>query len=350
MQLLLTGFFGEGNLGDEALLGGIMSAAGPDHTFLVTAGAQHVPGRLERLPRRGIAGWFAYLRALPRVGRVVFSGGILQDWSFEGVTFYSLRLIAARIAGRRPSLWGAGLGPLRSYAAEKLAAQALAGVRTAWLRDADSCGLFKRLTGREASLGTDWSWATPFPVMEASLKGTASGDAPLGINLRPWFSPRWEDAVRRRLAPHSPSSPRGLLGIAARHEDQMLLQRLVPGLSIRLPGDFSELMGLCATLREGWAMRYHVLLAMLRAGIPVVPLPYDEKARSLCREAGVDDGMEPSAEIAAMTPAAGFVPRLEGRFALMRSAFAGFLESGHSAPMFRTRKRPTKGGAPCRVS
>lgn len=333
MQLLLTGFFGEGNLGDEAMLGGIMSAAGPQHSYLVTAGAQPLPGKLERLPRRGVSGWIAYLQALPRVQRVVFLGGILQDWSFEGVTFYALRLLAARVAGRRPGIWGAGLGPLRGFAAETLASRALAGVRTVWLRDADSCALFKRLTGREAHLGTDWSWATPFPAEPevSSLSAGIGREPPLGINLRPWFSPRWEEAVRRRLATHGRSAPRGLLGIAARSEDQRLLLRLIPGLSIRLPGDFSELMALCAALREGWAMRYHVLLAMVRAGIPVVPLPYDEKARSLCREAGVDDAIDPGSEIAARRPDPTFIPRLEARFNAMREAFIAHLEPGRGS-------------------
>ena len=323
MHLLLTGFFGEGNLGDEAMLRGIMTAAGPHVSCFVTAGRLPLPGPVRRLPRRGITGWIGFLRTLPSVRRVVFLGGILQDWSFEGVTFYALRLMAARLAGKRPGIWGAGLGPLRRPAARALAEKALSGIRTAWLRDEDSRRLFADLTGREASLGVDWSWATPFSARPCPRDVPPVTEAPLGINLRPWFSPCWEETVRRRLALSQAAGP--LLGIAARDEDRRLLTRLLPDLPVRQPADFSDLMSLCATLREGWAMRYHVLLAMLRAGIPVVPLPYDEKARSLCREAGVDDGIDPATEVPAQRPCAEFLPMMETRFTAMREAFATWL-------------------------
>jgi len=282
-HLLLIGFFGEGNLGDDAILRGIASAMPTGAPIVATAGNTPLPAGATAIRRRGIASWPAFIAALKGSRLVVASGGLLQDWSFEGVTFYALRLCAARLAGIPTALFGAGIGPLRGRAARKLATAALSGIDVCMLRDAESVDLFHRLTGRLADLGTDWSWALEPDISRHHPAGMPL-DGAIAINIRPWLLPNWRDAAKRWW-PITQGSPRA--GIGARREDRRLLESVFPGLSVHEPADFPALMSTAARLREGWAMRYHVLLAMLRAGIPVRALPYDHKARHLAASAGL---------------------------------------------------------------
>jgi len=381
MDILLTGFFGEGNLGDDAILEGLMRSAPPGTRFRVTAGRHRLPAGPEPLPRRGPGSWIPFLRALRASDVLILTAGTLQDWSFEGVTFPALRLLAARWVGKPVSLWGAGLGPLRRASGRALAARVLRIPFTAWFRDGPSASLYQDLTGRPGRVGADWSWAIPGPathdaseplttpgfVGDVGNPGGAAGAAGakgagtvvdtgsawgagrvgrvarsgevLGLNLRPWFDAdsrpvtrcAWPDdgpgltgvslqEAARRAFVDGPRT-RVLLGLAARDEDRRLLERLFPHRPVRQPDSFRMLMDLCQGLTEGWAMRYHVLLAMLRMGLPVRPLVYDAKVADLCREAGL--GTLPIGTFApsARRPEATFTTRLTGRFEAMRHAF-----------------------------
>jgi hypothetical protein len=278
MSLLAVGFFGEGNLGDAAILEGIRQSLPRSFRLSATAGLEPVPAGVVRTRRKGLAAWPVFLSEARQADRIVFAGGILQDWSMDGVLFFALRLLAAELLGRPAELWGAGLGPLRRAPLRRIATRSLRRVTTAWLRDQPSVDLFQDLTGRSARLGTDWSWglaATP-------ANSAPDADGAVGINLRPWSDPTWEMAVPAVATTHGPT-----IGIAARAEDARLCQRLMPDRPCFQPERFGELLTFCGRLREGWAMRYHVLLAMLRAGLPTVALPYDDKVASLAREAGL---------------------------------------------------------------
>ncbi len=312
MNILVVGFFGEGNLGDEAILEGIALSAGPVHNLIVTSAKRQDRQNISTIPRKGLSSWPAFLGALRKSGRVVFTGGLLQDWTFEGVTFYALRMLASRFAGKPPGLWGVGIGPLRKKGFQALARKALLASGPVWTRDPESAELFRRLTGRPAGLGTDWSWAIPTP----SPSRSRGSEGLVGVNLRPWCDGSIrETAISRLREVHANG---GLVGLPAREEDSRLMDRCFPGISTCRPTGFQDLVGFCRGLREGWAMRYHVLLAMLRANIPVVPLPYDPKVVSLCLEAGIH---EVSGEPSPMQSRPEFVLTARNRLVAMSEAF-----------------------------
>jgi polysaccharide pyruvyl transferase WcaK-like protein len=285
-SVLVTGFFGEGNLGDEAILEGISRALPSGFSLWVTSGAQPgpIPGR--HLPRRGISSWLPYLSALKRCSKVVFSGGILQDWSWDGVLFFALRLMAARRLGRLPAVFGAGLGPLRTPAGRAIAAAALQPPVCLWWRDRSAMALARELSSAPSHLGTDWSWNIPAALSSAS---SAQSAGHIGINLRPWPEPHFADMVTSRLRQweRSPTPHPAIVGIAARTEDSRCFHRVFPHIPVFQPAAFGDLLGFAEGLTEGWAMRYHVVLGMLRAGIPVMALPYDPKVTHLCLEPGI---------------------------------------------------------------
>lgn len=276
MKILVTGFFGEGNLGDEAILQAICSNLPSGASPVVTSGARQPLARAIR--RRGLAAWPAYLYAARESRFAVFSGGILQDWSFEGVTFFALRIIAASIFGCQPTLWGAGVGPLRSVGARQIARRALRRVKTAWLRDSASVKLFNELASCEANLGTDWSWF--FPV---EWQNEPRQNAPMALNLRQWSSGNWHEQIAHQLK----HNERKIIGLAARKGDVAVIKELAPAASVMQPATFAEFADTCSNFSFGIAMRYHAALAMLRTGLPVKFIAYDSKVADLAEAANI---------------------------------------------------------------
>ncbi|MBF0408528.1 MAG: polysaccharide pyruvyl transferase family protein [Candidatus Riflebacteria bacterium] len=291
MKILITGFFGEGNLGDEAILEGMILAFGNSAEMIVTAGISKMPDGVSRITRTGISGWKDYLQALPKVRKVVMSGGILQDWSIEGVTFFALRIIAAAFFNKKISLWGTGLGPVRSNILRKLCRKALTKIDVAWLRDAYSKSFFEELTGRKAHYGTDWSW-----MIQPEKSKVLQESCGIGINLRPWQNNDYFNFVEKRLKLLNSSKEAnlqdGFSGFALRREDRGIIQKLGIHDKMHEPESFSELLEICSSFREIWVMRYHGLLAALRSGVPVIPLCYDKKVENLSVEAGLNSHLD----------------------------------------------------------
>jgi polysaccharide pyruvyl transferase WcaK-like protein len=222
--------------------------------------------------------WPEYLQQVKDSDLAIFSGGILQDWTFEGVTFFALRILAASIFKAKPALFGAGLGPMRRLAARKISKKALSRVKYAWLRDQASQQLFAKLSKTKANLGTDWTWN--FKMEKSPM---AFANAPIGINLRNWPYCRWQHRISAQLK----HIDRKILGVAARKSDFSVIKKLCPGSTLMKPETISELGRLCQNLSFGIAMRYHVALTMLRCGLPVTLLDYDDKVTNLAAEAKI---------------------------------------------------------------
>jgi polysaccharide pyruvyl transferase CsaB len=313
MRILLCGFFGEGNLGDETILAAIREQLPASCHLTITSGKQSPYGGLA-ISRRGLLSWPAFVQAAITSDTAIFSGGILQDWSFEGVTFFALRIIAASTLRCEPVLWGTGLGPLRSPGSKKLASRALKRVKTAWLRDNTSCQLYRELTGLPAASGADWSWH--FPVSPGELRE----NAPLALNLRQWPQETWRSQTAHQLR----HCQRQIIGLAARQSDIDIIRELAP--TVICPTTFSEFADSCRNFSLGLAMRYHAALAMLRAGLPVKLIAYDDKVRELAHAAKVltIDENQISGFKSADTS---FINNQHQQFAKMRQAFSNWLQS-----------------------
>ncbi len=319
MKILLTGFFGEENIGDEAILRAIFANLSEHDRLTITCGHHPALSGPRLLPRKGLTAWPEFLRALNSCDRAIFSGGILQDWSFDGTIFFALRILAASVFNARPSLWGAGLGPIRRLTTKKIAKKALSRIKTAWLRDEASVKLFKSLTNNgnktAAKLGTDFSWH--FPVDKSENAGL---NGPLGLNIRNWPFSNWKPDLETQLK----HVDRQILGIAARPGDQLVIKKLAPTATLLRPASFSGLANLCGNLSYGLAMRYHVALAMLRSDLPVKLIAYDVKVAGLASEANIE--LLSNNQLSDFRRAEpDFVYNNMGRYKAMQKAFKEFI-------------------------
>ena len=115
-KVLLCGYYGEHNLGDDALLQVLISQLPNAWDPLITArdhqaAAELAPGA-SFVDRRSLS---ETLRALQQVNALVLGGGsLLQDGtSFKSLLYYLIVLWCARWNRIPIILWGQGLGPLQ---------------------------------------------------------------------------------------------------------------------------------------------------------------------------------------------------------------------------------------------
>lgn len=223
-KILLAGYYGFGNLGDEILL----------ETYLARLKSKFEVSVL--LPGKPVDRWspWAVARALAKTDVLLFGGGgILQDKTgFLGLAYYLSLILLARMLGKRVVLLGQGIGPLSLFnLALTRAVLRLADKIT--VRDGES---LKLLEGMNASLTADSA------LLWDGLRNAAGRpplDPPKKIIFIPREGPSMRDALRlvRELAEKSSASVEILpFQPAAPHET---IERLKAGdlvISMRLHG------------------------------------------------------------------------------------------------------------------
>lgn len=275
-NILLVGFYGEGNLGDEAILQAICENLPKEITPIITSGCKQRFG--ETIRRCGLLSWPAFFKAARKCPITVFSGGILQDWSWEGITFFADRIKVAARMGSIPVLFGAGIGPLRSERAKRVVKDALSLVKVAWVRDKDSYDLYKSLLPEaNVFLGADWTWH--FNVNRQEI----IPEHQLAVNLRQWSD---KQLLKDAFAAVNEFDGKKF-GLAARKGDINLINEAIGSRTAICPVSFVDFAEVCQGCSRGIAMRYHAALAMLRSGLPTKLICYDEKLKSLAESAGI---------------------------------------------------------------
>lgn len=316
MRILLSGYYGFGNAGDEAVLGATVAelrrrlpAAEPVVLSADPAAteAMHAVRALPRWPPRALR------RALAS-GDLLLSGGgsLLQNaTSSRSLAYYLLTFRLARAAGVPWIIHAQGLGPLRGWWARRAAAGALGGAAAVTLRDEQSLRLARALGVPAARLTLT---ADPAFLLEPASAGEvdallaeagAGGAGPLvGLVVRAWrgtraalpalaevgriATERW--GARPVIVPFRLPEDREVS-----HE----LAAVVPGAALldrELPP--RALMGLIGRLELLVAMRLHALIFAAAQAVPAVGLSYDPKVEALCTEAGqcwvaLDSGRRP---------------------------------------------------------
>ena len=172
MNLVLSGYFGFGNIGDEIILERMLKQfQGQAHTITVLS---HTPRETAaRHHVRAISRWnfVSLFRALRRCDALISGGGgLLQDLSGAFTPAYYLSHLAlAQWLGKRTFVWGQGFGPLARKGNRRLARKILSRVEFIVVRDLASLMWSLSLGLAESGLfqGADLAWLLPLP--EASL-------------------------------------------------------------------------------------------------------------------------------------------------------------------------------------
>ena len=291
---MLCGYYGEHNLGDDALLTVLLRELPAGWEPLVTA---H--------DRRWVEDQFAVatcdrrrfgevVRGLATCDVLVLGGGsLLQDaTSFPSLIYYCLLIVLARLQGKPVVLWGQGLGPLRRPISRILVRGALPLASAISWRDGASGRLAKRLGSPSPMVGSDPVWAYP----QVPWRGEGG---PIVLCWRPLraLEPKGWSPYLEALSTVLERSGRDVLWLPFHQlQDRGLLERLaqadlVPPLVRERSREVvvetpPQAMALFAEAGLVVAMRLHGLILAALAGSPLAALSYDPKVAAVAESLG----------------------------------------------------------------
>lgn len=282
MRVLISGYYGFGNLGDEALLAGLLGALkAQGHTPVVLSGdpkateQQHGVEAVHRL--RGYA--FALARADALISG---GGGLLQDATSRRSLDYYLNVIRfARRTGKRVVVYGQSLGPL-SEAGREAVAHTLRGLPVA-VRDEQSMKLAREM-GLKPTLVADPALllanADAEPVLEPD-------EAPVVLVPRGGF-PHLNEALEE-LALELAEAGVPLAGIAfhPREDDAPLtrIRRMVPELEVWQESDPRAVVRRFEKSRYVVSIRLHGCILAAVSGVGFAGISYDPKVKGFLSQA-----------------------------------------------------------------
>lgn len=297
--LLISGYYGFGNFGDEAILRVFVDEwrrRRPCDSMSVLSADPPATRRAYGVNAVARSAWPAVLAAVRSADLVLSGGGgLLQDaTSVRSLLYYTAVLKAAQRAGRTNVIFAQGIGPL-GFVGRAIVRRACAKVTLACVRDEQSARLLRDiLPALDVSVVAD-------PVFLASIapsaqdaatlerEGLKGVDGPLiAVVVRPALAltkaaPKLAaciDHLTRRYGAHVVLVP------FQRPEDveaAIEVIRLCRSAPVLLGGgyDLPLMAALFARCSAVIAMRLHALILAAKLAIPFVAVSYDPKVDAL---------------------------------------------------------------------
>ncbi len=300
-RLLLSGYYGYGNAGDEAVLAGLVAGFRSLSTGLDLTALSGDPA--ETRTAHGINAVDRYWPAalLPAIARcdLFLSGGgsLLQDVTSAHGIFYYLGVVRlAQMLGKKTMFIAQGIGPLKLPRSRKLVAAIANKLDALTVRDPDSARLL-----REIGVSRPPIEVTADPALLLSPR-TVSQKSGFGIALRPWHGQEQLGTQAAaacfpalagqtpRLLPMQPGSDTAIADQFA--DGWVRLQgATVPAPAPFLPDGLNALLSIIAGCDMMVGMRLHALILAAAAGVPSVALAYDPKVAAFMQASGQGDAV-----------------------------------------------------------
>jgi len=311
MRIVVGGYYGAGNLGDELLLGLLIDrlrSVGHEVTA-ISLDAQYTT-KLHGCAAVGRDDLAKIYRLFTNADAFILGGGgLFQDhhrftvadlhtFPSPGVSYYAQLCLLARRMGVPYLLYAMGVGPLRTDDAAEITKRVFVDAAYVSVRDQGSAGLLRQIgVSRKTDVVADPGWLIPFSgAVDLSQRYPAlAGRRVLAAVPRQWpFAEGWRQSLADALAQVGPAGW-GILWLpfqAARHGDDLgLIKELAGQLDPSLPQVIAspvnphEAATIIASANGLVAMRLHALIMGLKSGIPTLAIEYDEKLAAVSEAA-----------------------------------------------------------------
>lgn len=309
-HLLLGGYLGSGNLGDDAVMLGFAHGAAM-HGFEISV----LSGSPEETNRH--YGFTSYNRrdfkqieqALSRVDALVFPGGsIFQDvTSVKSVAYYQKVVAMTKKANKRVFLVGQGVGPLKTFLGRNLATRAFNMADGIAVRDPASLDALKELGVKRTVRATaDSAFLMPSPPPTDDVADFQVGNMKV-VGVAPRPLDKKTDVIGLfgdfcRLLYQSGSMP---VLIPMDHQEDT---ELAAEISKRMGGKIPDLRKIptpmllqqrMARMDLVVAMRLHAGILAALAGIPPLMVSYDPKVAAFSKQLGLGSALSMESGITA---------------------------------------------------
>ena len=316
LRLLLAGYFGFDNAGDEAIFEAMVDHFRQLDPTVELSALTFSPETAERIgvtavPRKHVPSVWAAMRGCDAF--VLGGGGLFQDSTGRGSVIYYGGLLAMAAAARKPSVvFCQGYGPVTGGLGRWLTRQAFRLPRLVTIRDQESVDELRAL-GLPASqihLTADPAlMMRPAPIeelrplleREGLLSELGRSELPDGrlseagplvvVTVRPWPGLPLEELAQALVRFRAKTKARYLLLPFQPERDLEPSRRLVELLDgeaklCEQPLTPKELTGILACSDMVIGMRLHSLILATVENPPLFGLSYDPKVERFCRRAG----------------------------------------------------------------
>jgi polysaccharide pyruvyl transferase CsaB len=318
-MILMAGYFGYSNTGDEAILASTMESLRrhhPDLEFCVLSGDPQNTEKLHGVPAVLWDNLPAVIQKMKECSLLLMGGGgIFHDyWGIqpdqflsrenEGLTYYVGLPILAHWLGKPIYIYAVGVGPLFTEEGRKFVRLAFESRTLATLRDAGSLELVKDLgvSTTDVQITADPAFGLTVDKSQGRKivgeENFAAGKPILGVCLRYWdqsVKTNWQrdiSAALDRFIDRTDCSvmfiPFQTLPTSVYTDDIKVAQEVHDGMehaerSVVMKGNYppSVVAGLIAQCDLLLGMRLHSLIFAAKCGIPMVALSYDQKVSEM---------------------------------------------------------------------
>lgn len=285
-KLLLFGYYGEGNLGDDLLLESLIKNFHSRFYLGILTKKNDSIGRTSNV-RIFDKFSFEILKGIMWSDIVIGGGGgIFQDkTSLRSFYYYFFVVFLALLLKKRVFLLGQSFSPLRFKINEILLKKLLNCCEAIYLRDSFSKKYLEKIGVKphKIKLSTDLSLLIDFPEYD-NEKGNA-----LGINLRSWRGFEFKEKDLETFLNNIAKNFEKIYFFSFQQEDYQVCKRLLGNLKSKVipvsPNDpnFWKYFSSCSLFI---GMRLHSCIISMSLGIPFIAITYDEKVKAFCEEIG----------------------------------------------------------------
>ena len=289
MRAVISGYYGKGNGGDEALLMSLLQMLPPQVEPIVLSGNPHKTYEqygVNTCPNRS---GFAILKALQTSDIFIWGGGsLMQDvTSLASPIYYAGLMALAQQKGLKTIAWAQGIGPLNHPLTRWLTRQVLLGCTAVSVRDYKSAELLSKWHINPL-IAPDPVWA----LTAKSVTGLADLPAPkVAVNLRshPLLTPQRLKILTQALIDFQKATNTCLLLIPFQASQDLEIARSI---AQKLPGNYKiiqlenprELKGVFKGVEMTIGMRLHSLIMAASEECKCFALSYDPKVNYLMEE------------------------------------------------------------------
>ena len=296
MRVVISGYYGFGNAGDEAVLSAILTALRerlPGARITVLSADPTATRRthnVHAVPRAGLR----LLGTIAGADLFISGGGsLIQDVTSARSALYYLGVLAvAGILARRTMVYAQGIGPLRRGWIKRLTRAILDRADVLTVRDDDSLRLLREMgVRRPVHVVADPAFALdPAPDVHVRELLGPRGTPRIGVAMRPWGDNAYAEILIDALREARDRTGAQIVVFAFHPSRDMALSRAAAdALGARIVADLHprEMLAAVATLDLLVGVRLHALIAAIGAGVPALGISYDPKVDGLFRRIGI---------------------------------------------------------------
>ncbi|MBM3464056.1 MAG: polysaccharide pyruvyl transferase CsaB [Armatimonadetes bacterium] len=294
-KILISGYYGFGNAGDEAILAAMLQAIHAQRDDLEVCVFSDNPALTSReFGVRAVNRKNLFAMGMEMLSASLLlsgGGGLIQDSTGVNTIRYYMGVASlARTLGTPVMFYAQGVGPIRTQAGRGIARTAANRVQLITVRDDESRALFEEIgvTRPPIVVTADPVMAlepAPAARVDEIWKAEAlAGDSPVvGLSVRPWpesqgYEEAFAEAGRRIVR----EGARVLVIPFQESQDRAVCERVAEAIGggAHLLSDrwsATELMGVMGRLQATVAMRLHALIFSAALAVPMAGVAYDPK-------------------------------------------------------------------------